>query len=159
MFKAVDLKYNFKNEVISMIVAQAIKESGEVFNLTKHKELWNFLKENPGMEKDEWFDETGNSVVKNYCFACAFSNKVLNYIGKHYGKKVFDFIAIKSFYTGCIACPFQVDCCDCLDGLYDDWVLAMEFYFGNKEEDETLSSLSEQIANYPLREDMEVPVI
>lgn len=159
MVKAKDLKYEFGARLTARVIEQAIKESGAVFELTKHKKLWNFLKENPGKEKADWFDETGNKYVLNDCYACSFANKVLRYIEERYGRKFVEYLTVDTFFNGCIACPFEVDCEECLDGIYEDWWLITENYEGGKDEDELIASLSRQIANFRLREDVKIPVI
>ena len=48
-----------------------------VFNHTAHKELWNYLAENPTKQKEDWPEWKINggkySNVEYHCFACEFT--------------------------------------------------------------------------------------
>lgn len=49
------------------------------FNLTRHKELWTWLSENPGKEKYDWpgwkeFDSV-KVAADCYCFACYYNTE------------------------------------------------------------------------------------
>ncbi len=52
-------------------------DSSRVFNHTAHKELWNYLAENPTKQKEDWPEWKVNggkySRVDGNCFACEFT--------------------------------------------------------------------------------------
>ena len=102
-----------------------------IFNHTAHKELWNYLAENPTKWKEDWPGWKINggeySKVDSHCFACEFT-----------------------ICGTCYDCPliWPSGCCTNYSGLYKKWV----------EEDINLkerTSLALQIANLPVKEGVE----
>lgn len=102
-----------------------------VFNHTAHKELWNYLAENPTKQKEDWPEWKVNggkySRVDGNCFACEFT-----------------------IDSTCCDCPliWPNNYCAGYNGLYSKW--AKE---GISLEERTSSAL--QIANLPVKEGIE----
>ena len=102
-----------------------------IFNHTAHKELWNYLAENPTKHKKDWpgWEINGGeySEVVGHCFACEFTIAVI-----------------------CYNCPliWPSGCCTGYNGLYSEW--AKE---GISLEERT--SLALKIANLPVRNGVE----
>lgn len=98
-----------------------------VFNRTAHKELWNYLAENPTKWKRDWpgWEENGGEYnkVPSYCFACAFNTD-----------------------NACYNCPliWPSGCCTDYGGLYKKWAKESISL-------EERTSLALQIANLPVR--------
>lgn len=107
-------------------------QTDKIFEHTLHKELWNWLAENPQQRKDDWprWEKNGGDIeyISSYCFACEY---------------------VDSLKQNCEACPLVwPDGCKCCtdDGaLYDQWDSA-ECNFKLRSE------LALQIANLPVRE-------
>ena len=103
------------------------------FNHTAHKEMWNWLAENPKKEKGDWpgWDKNGGNFLENNiyaeCFACQYTEE----IGLH-----------------CDSCPLVWPSGVCLDdGLFEIWKETKNLVMK--------SSLARQIANLPVREGVE----
>lgn len=106
------------------------------FNLTAHKELWNWLAENPSNKKEDWpgWEENAGKYKKvdELCFACQYANDV---DGK---------------YGGCRSCPLDgyKEGIGCLKGLFIKWEYAHQSL-------QERSGFACQIANLPVREGVE----
>jgi hypothetical protein len=102
-----------------------------VFDHTHHKELWNWLAENPYDEKCDWPGWYYNGGKVDYaesdCFAC------------------------ESSCNDCEECPLiwpkNINCFD-MHGLYQRWLLS--------DDTEERKKLAEQIRDLPVREWVEV---
>ncbi|MBP2663769.1 MAG: hypothetical protein H6Q71_1717 [Firmicutes bacterium] len=98
------------------------------FQYTLHKELWNWLADNPDKEKYQWPKFIGNggdiSIPSHYCFACCYA--------KHCYDIYFD-------------CPlkFKMYKNDCLGGMY---------YYYEEAVGEKRSIYARLIANLPVKE-------
>ena len=104
------------------------------FNLTAHKELWNWLADNPSCNKEEWpgWKHNGGQYPSDcsMCFACQYDER---------------------FHDGpCAHCPLKWNSFNCEepDAIYKKW------------KNETIdliyrSDLARQIANLPVREGVE----
>lgn len=163
MTKARELKVCFKKIVEHAILQSAINEGKFEFSLGEHIKLWDWLADNPSKEKYDYFDDVKlgrNLRPKNRCFGCEFSSNVLKYIEDNYGKRVIDFIGSDVLYEGCFACPFDCNVEDngCLDGVFDEWDEA--FGYSSSEEDEYDFRVvrAEEIRDFPIRTDVEIPL-
>lgn len=100
------------------------------FNHTAHKELWNYLAENPTEYKVSWpgWEWNGGKYkeVNSYCFACEFTEG-----------------------DACYDCPliWPSGYCTSYSGLYNKWDMS--------HDDEERASLAFQIANLPVKEGIE----
>lgn len=109
------------------------------FNHTAHKELWNWLAENPGRGKVEW-PEWGKYPLRNnsYCFACETVASVM----------------LIYPYNPCFYCPLTWDTKKCdikhylKTGLYRKWY---ECFASNNRRRQSV--LATQIRDLPLRPD------
>ena len=115
-----------------------------------HKELWNWLADNPGADKHEWpgWVSNGGKVhgCLNACFACECT-------------RPYEYYPIQT----CTECPVnwppeehfgnEYHSCHCEDSLYGMWVDELETAEdeGRPPDKELLSSLARQIANLPWR--------
>ena len=106
------------------------------FQLTKHKELWNFLAENPTASKEDWDgwkrygdwdEEESEPKVEDGCYACEYARK--------FGNDVCP-LAVKSL---CLYDPRI-----CLNGLYYKWHVARDL--------KIRSRLAREIRDFPVRE-------
>ena len=103
-----------------------------MFDHTNHKKLWNWLAENPEMEKEDWpeWEDNGGSVlwVFYHCFACGYAK------------------------LECSACPLIWPSGRCLtdNGIYEKWA--------NKcaEDPETRKELARQIANLSVKKGIKI---
>ena len=102
-----------------------------IFNHTAHKELWNYLAENPTKQKEDWpgWEVNGGKYnkINSHCFACEFI------VG-----------------STCCDCPLIWPSKQCIGiyGLYQRWV----------EQDISLeerTSFALKIANLPVRKGIE----
>ncbi len=91
-----------------------------------HRELWNWLAQNPGKEKGDWprWEWNGSDIpfVSEDCFAC--------------GLVTMDCII-------CPICDYDPDKDECLNGLFGKW---------HKETGKERAALAKQIANLPWKE-------
>jgi len=106
----------------------------EVFQHTLHKELWQWLADNPDKEKNEWprWSSNGGDIgyVTARCFACNYN-------------------------SDCVDCPLvwpdypdnEGDICGKDGSLFDRWL----FTTGSSEGDKR-SRLAEQIRDLPVKE-------
>lgn len=139
-------------ELDSMIVDMAIKDSGIKFNLTAHKKLWNWLSENPGKLKREYFEECDVDYVYLGCYACDFSCKIKHYIEDNYGDEIRVYVDSRNV-GNCIACPHNcVYDEECLNGAWDAWVGSLD-----RGKEALNSKYAREIRDFPLRTDIEIP--
>ena len=121
------------------------------FNLTKHKELWNWLAENPDMQKGHWpgWDEIEDwddeIYPDNNCFACEYlvegllENERNNYC-----------LCASTCEERCpLIWPSMGTCCD-VDSLFRDWDNA-----NDSKDYARAAELAKQIAELPVREGVE----
>lgn len=108
-----------------------------VFNHSAHKELWNWLSENPDKEKADWpgwKHNGGQYYSRADCFCCDYARPI-TIPGDYY-------------------CPLCTSCNGtigwCLDGLYYQW---------DEAEGAERAELARQIRDLPLRKDMNIEVI
>lgn len=102
------------------------------FNHTKHKELWNWLADNPGKTKHEWPGWNGK-FVESCCFACVYDTE-------------------KGAEEGCLDCcnycplewPGNLVCGE-PNSLYEEWDAA----------DKDSSPIARRIANVPVKDGVE----
>lgn len=109
------------------------------FNLTAHKELWNWLADNPNKGKINWPGWKRNGGIYDAmgsCFACEYD--------KQCGT---------SFFDSCEKCPIVWGGIDCqnLNSPYFQWVTLLNIPSNYKRR----SKLARQIANLPVREGVE----
>lgn len=113
----------------------------------EHKKLWEWLAENPGKKKIDYFIAKGLESPPNNCFACLV------------GKLAFD------------RCKCPIDwgeekdfACELGDSPYKEWRDIMSIYeFGDQFDEELsqdisfnrLTELATRIANMPLRKDVD----
>ena len=103
-----------------------------IFRYTLHKELWQYLIDNPNKDKKDWprWKSNGGDIEKidDNCFACEYK---LKYPSEY-------------FYTCYKCCPFKVKFRSaCLNGLYEEW---------NESEDlNKRSKLAKQIKKFPMK--------
>ena len=112
-----------------------------IFDYTGHKELWNWLAENPGKDKHEWpgWKAYHNGrFVESCCYACVYDT-------------------VKGAEEGCLDCckycplewPGNLACGE-KHSLYEEWGNAnAENYY------ETASNLARKIANLPVKAGVE----
>ena len=121
------------------------------FNLTKHKELWNWLSENPGSLKTEWpgwgeIEDWDDEIYpyKN-CFACEYlAETMLDQDNPNYalcGETCEKFCPL-IWPKGCTCCA--------RGSIFKEWTNATV-----KKDYETASNLARQIAELPVREGVE----
>jgi hypothetical protein len=114
-----------------------------VFDLTHHKELWNWLADHPKREKYDWFKMKllNGEKFSGMCFACIYADEVCE---KACLKMRIGYCDTCDIYCS-DSCPleFQVEC-DNADSLYYQWVNA-----SNLEERTRIARL---IANTPVKE-------
>ena len=108
-----------------------------VFNHTLHKELWNWLSENPTKTKfdwPKWKKLRKKPIPTNYCFACEAAS-----------------------CKSCENCPLDWgDRCSCisLNSPYNKYMAAQKY------RDYTLASAyAKQVAELPLREGIENDIL
>lgn len=107
------------------------------FNHTAHKELWNWLADNPDKKKHEWpewdFNGGKHKEIMGECFACQYA------------------MSIKLINETCKKCPL-VEHYEkgntCLNGLFNQW----DYECQNLQK---RSGFARQIANLPVREGVE----
>ena len=98
------------------------------FNHTKHKELWNWLADNPGSLKQEWPGWNGK-LVENCCFACVYDEEKM---------------AEEGCSECCKHCPLEWPgnlVCGEDNNLYSEWVDTI------KDD----GSIARKIANIPVK--------
>lgn len=109
-----------------------------IFNHTSHKEMWKWLSNNPIKQKKDWigWDHNGGDLVyEGYdCFACEYCKTV------------------------CDKCPLDWPDnddgdrrCDGIGGIWYEWVGCKDM--------EIRSNLAKQIAEVPLRADLDIETI
>ena len=136
----------------SMIVNMAIKDSGIKFNLTAHKKLWNWLSENPGKLKIEYFEECDVDYVYLGCYACDFSRKVKHFIEDNYSDEIRVYVNNRDAIS-CIACPHNcVYDEECLNGAWSAWCDNL-----HRGKGVLRSKYAREIRDFPLRTDIEIP--
>ncbi len=106
------------------------------FQLTKHKELWKFLAENPTATKEdwdgwkkygEWDEEDGIPNILSSCYACDYAATHNNDVCP---------LAVKGL------CRY--DTVTCVNGLYYKWCM--------EPDQEARSALAREIRDFPVRE-------
>lgn len=114
--------YNTKTLIISKHLRKYI-----IFSHTLHKEMWQWLSDNPNKNKRDWprWKHNGGDIEKSVgnCFACKYS-----------------------IYFGyrCKYCPFNIDTSkSCLNDLYIEWC------FNNNLNEK--KELATQIKNFPVK--------
>lgn len=161
MVKAKELNESVGSVLTTAILNSAIKDSNFKFDFKGHIELWDWLANNPGRTKYAYFLNiyTGYDTPKCHCFACEFSHKVVKYIREHYGKKFIDYIDSSIYYVDCFACPFSCDLTEygCLDGIFDEWDGFTDDYYDD-DDNEPISQRAILIRDFPIREDVEIPL-
>lgn len=163
MVKARELKVCFNKIVKQAILQSAINDGKFEFPLGEHIKLWNWLADNPSKDKYDYFDNENlgrNLKPRNLCFGCEFSHNVIKYITENYGKEVIYFINSDALYEGCFACPFDCDAENnsCLDGVFDEWDEAYEYVSNEEDEDDFRVARAEDIRDFPIRIDVEIPL-
>lgn len=123
------------------------------FNLTKHKELWNWLAENPGSLKVEWpgWDEIEDwddeMYPNNNCFACEFLQVSLY----EEGTENYD-LDPETCEKHCpLIWPEGRTCTNGFNSLYREW----DNYNSQEDFYAEASVLAKQIAELPVREGVE----
>lgn len=104
-----------------------IKKKYIKFYHTLHKDMWNYLYENPNKDKKDWPRWVINGgdikIVNGNCFACEYDYK---------------------FNDICNHCPFDIGIGDyCLKGLYRKWILSNDL--------EERKQLAKQIRDFPVK--------
>lgn len=123
------------------------------FDLTRHKELWNWLAENPGMQKVEWpgWDEIEDwddeMYPDNNCFACEYLKDVVISDGEEY----YELDPILCEKQCPLIWPEGRTCTERYYSLYREW----DNYNSQEDFYEEASVLAKQIAELPVREGIE----
>jgi hypothetical protein len=101
-----------------------LEEEKKPFNHTGHKELWQWLSEDPNRKKEDWPGFNSDQQVFNHCFACDYIVK--NDLGCE---------------SNCpLIWPDNKRCYDINCDLYSRWQLKRE------------SKIAQQIRDLPVRE-------
>lgn len=121
-----------------------------VFNRTLHKEMWNWLADNPFAEKSDWpgwerFNRIDRSILDRHfdCFACLANDFYMDPVFYRMDDVEEQLIA------KCKTCPLEWGTVRCADkgSPFYAW---LDLFF-EEENEEELSRLARQIANLPLR--------
>ena len=118
------------------------------FNHTAHKELWNWLADNPDKKKNEWPGWISNNGLykcpENFCFACGYA------LSDDYMEEDCEFKTCPLIWHNNENVHDDGNCwfnCECNGGEYGSWEDA--------ETAELKSWYARQIANLPVREGVE----
>lgn len=122
------------------------------FELTKHRELWNWLADNPGNKKTAWpgwgeVEDWCNDIYPdNNCFACEYVHELLSADGdREYP------LCGKTCRKLCpLLWPKDKTCCEGGHSLYSSWC-----HMTNSGANKFASAFARQIAELPVREGVE----
>lgn len=122
------------------------------FDLTRHKELWNWLVDNPGSIKEEWpgwneIEEFYDEIYPdNNCFACEYLRE--GFLEAEEPNYNLDGETCEEYCP--LIWPEGRTCCDRYNSLFREWDNA-----NDRRDYETASNLARQIAELPVREGVE----
>ena len=128
-----------------------------VFELSLHKELYNWILNDITRKKRDWprWKSNGGDIEKPYysahCFACGYADKVMKNILNYSNDE-----------EKCEYCPFNIDINKtCLDGLYLKYSLLKESYLSKYQSKENKKYIKKQIEeiiiqirDFPIKKDV-----
>ena len=128
-----------------------------VFELSLHKELYNWLLEDITRKKRDWprWKHNGGDIEKPYCgahcFACGYADK-----------STIENLGYSSDEDKCMYCPFDIDINKtCLNGLYLKYSLLKESYLSKYQSienkkyiEEKIKNIITQIRDFPIKKDI-----